>query len=109
MDTGKSLYFSCLLLFSAALQRIVPRSAADRSLCVQLDVICSVNDQGVKHKSRDRVRELISQSGENLLLKVVTANPVRLANTRKDILQVISLFRTFPLLFRTHEVSLWAT
>ncbi|XP_022669961.1 uncharacterized protein LOC111267916 isoform X2 [Varroa jacobsoni] len=79
------------------IKRIVPRSAADRSLCVQLDVICSVNDQGVKHKSRDRVRELISQSGENLLLKVVTANPVRLANTRKDILQVIERYGTVTL------------
>ncbi|OQR76780.1 hypothetical protein BIW11_07560 [Tropilaelaps mercedesae] len=79
------------------IKRIVPRSAADRSLCDQLDVICSVNDQNVKHKSRNRVRQLISQSGENLLLKVVTTNPVRLANTRKDIIQVIERHGTVTL------------
>ncbi|XP_003744568.1 uncharacterized protein LOC100897780 [Galendromus occidentalis] len=79
------------------IKRIVPRSAADRSLCTQLDVIYSVNDQGVKYKSKERVRELIMASGENLYLKVVTANPLRLANTRKDMLQVIERHGTVTL------------
>ncbi|XP_070379163.1 microtubule-associated serine/threonine-protein kinase 2-like isoform X6 [Dermacentor albipictus] len=84
-----------LLCFSSSsfkkliLADVRPESPADKSQLLVLDFVLKVNGETVLDMALGRVKALITASGDQLLLTVMSSSPYRALTTRRDMMAVL--------------------
>ncbi|XP_070379160.1 microtubule-associated serine/threonine-protein kinase 3-like isoform X3 [Dermacentor albipictus] len=66
-----------------------PESPADKSQLLVLDFVLKVNGETVLDMALGRVKALITASGDQLLLTVMSSSPYRALTTRRDMMAVL--------------------
>ncbi|KAH9382520.1 hypothetical protein HPB48_010486 [Haemaphysalis longicornis] len=81
-------------------------SSADKSTVLPLDVVMYVNGTSVIHESVSRARKLIRNTGDSMVLSVMSCSTYRLLTTRRDVLSIVRTVQKEQVTVRAGTLSL---